>query len=259
MTRNLLLALLFSVPIGQSSMAQSIEEENRESVHAATSDESESADLERVSKLIREKTNAFRKEEGRKPVEVNSKLADTVKYFASYMARENEYGHTADGKRPSQRAKEHGYDYCLVAENIAYAFDSRGFSTEKLAEEFFNGWKNSPGHRRNMLDPDVTETAVAIARSETGYYYAVQMFGRPKSQQIRFKIENHTQDPVTYSIGDQTFNLAPRVIRTHTRCRSADVKFTWPGENKADATITPENGDRFVVDRQKNHFQVEKK
>ena len=40
-------------------------------------------------------------------------------------------------------------------------------------------------------DPDVTETGVAVARSEkTGYYYGVQMFGRPKSAAVVFKVEN---------------------------------------------------------------------
>jgi uncharacterized protein YkwD len=41
------------------------------------------------------------------------------------------------------------------------------------------GWKRSPGHRRNLLAREATQTGVAVARSDQGYYYAVQLFGRP--------------------------------------------------------------------------------
>ena len=44
-----------------------------------------------------------------------------------------------------------------------------------------------------MLDADATETGISVARSEhTGYYYAVQMFGRPKSDAIEFQISNRS-------------------------------------------------------------------
>ena len=88
----------------------------------------------------------------------------TAQAFADYMARTDRYGHTADGNQPSDRAKARGYDYCIVLENIAYAFNSEGFTGEKLAGQFVTGWQNSPGHRRNMLDPDVTETGVAVLK-----------------------------------------------------------------------------------------------
>jgi len=41
-----------------------------------------------------------------------------------------------------------------------------------------------------MLDPDVTEIGVAIAQSEESqYFYAVQVFGRPKSLSIAFQFK----------------------------------------------------------------------
>ncbi|MBN9119626.1 MAG: CAP domain-containing protein, partial [Planctomycetes bacterium] len=207
---------------------------------------------------IVDRTNAFRKGEGRAPVATNADLAAAARYFADYMAANDEYGHTADGKGPGDRAKAHGYEYCIVLENIAYAFDSRGFDTGPLADEFFNGWKASPGHRKNMLDPDVTETAVAVARSaKTGYYYAVQMFGRPRSLAIEFKIENRSGEPVRYAVGGRTFELPPRVTRTHTRCRPAEVTFRWPGK-EAGTAVKPANGDRFAVTKDGAAFAVKK-
>jgi uncharacterized protein YkwD len=260
MTRNLLFAaLLVAWPLCAPAAAQTVEEENRESHQHPAPGKAGTPDLAKVAELIAQKTNEFRKKEGRQPVKPNEKLVATAQYFSGYMARTTEYGHTADGKRPSQRVKDRGYDYCIVAENIAYVYDSRGFATEQLAEKLFEGWKHSPEHRKNMLDPDVTETAVAVAHSDkNGYYYADQLFGRPKSMAIKFEVENKSGEAVSYAIGSRTFDLPPRVIRTHTRCRPGEVKFTWPGEDKPSATLNPKSGDRYDVTKEGGRFAVKK-
>ena len=102
-------------------------------------------------------TNEFREQEKQERVEINPQLQKAPQYFSGFMARTNRYGHKADGATPADRAKKFGYEYCIVAENIGYAYSSAGFTTEELAQEFFEGWKASPGHRRNMLDPDVKQ------------------------------------------------------------------------------------------------------
>jgi uncharacterized protein YkwD len=209
-------------------------------------------DLERVTQQIIEQTNQFRRAEGRGSVAVNAKLAATARDFAAFMARTDMYGHEADGRQPADRAKKHGYDYCLVAENIAYAFRSPGFTTEELAKQFVTGWQNSPGHRKNMLDPDVTETAVVIARSETtGYYYAVQLFGRPRSASIEFRIINRAGVAVRYAVEDRDYDLPPNVTMTHQLCRPEVVTFRWPSATDAPAapTVRPTAGDQYTVVR----------
>jgi len=214
-------------------------------------------DLAAAAKAIFGQTNAFRKKEGRGPVALDPKLAATAQYFADFMAKTDEYGHTADGHSPGERAKKHGYDYCIIAENIAYEFSSEGFDTGPLAERFVTGWEKSPPHRKNMLDPDVTQLGVAVARSEkTGYYYAVQDFGRPKSAAVVFKVENRAGEGVKYAIGDRTFDLAPRVIRTHTRCRPAELTFHWPGGKTE--PVKPAAGERLLVTKGKGGFTVKK-
>src|SRR5262249_19787116 len=131
--------------------------------------------------------------------------------------------------KPADRAKKHGYDYCLVLENIAYEYSSDGFTTDALAGALVKGWQESPGHRKNMLDPDVTETGVAVARREsTGYFYAVQMFGRPKSLAVEFKIANRSDATLEYTIGEDKYTLEPRHTQTHTRCRVEEVTFQSP-------------------------------
>ncbi len=204
-------------------------------------------DLDQTARLIIDRTNRFRQDQHRSPVTVNEQLSAAARDFAAWMAATDLYGHEADGRHPWDRARAHGYDYCLVAENIAYVWRSAAFSTDALAAEFVQGWEKSPGHRKNMLDPDVTETGVGVARSaDTGLYYAVQLFGRPKALRIEFQITNRAGAAVKYKVGDQTYDLQPRTIMTHELCRPADVA-VLAADGSVAATVKPANGERYAV------------
>jgi hypothetical protein len=163
------------------------------------------------------------------------------------MARTDKYGHTADGNPPTARAKQHGYDYCMVSENLAYQFSTAGFTTEELAQVFFQGWKHSPDHRQNMLDPAVTEVGVAVAQSEqTGNYYAVQMFGRPQSQTVEFQITNQADAVIQYEVGGQMLSLPPQFTRTHQQCLTAALIMHW-SDGQEPTTVQPKNQDHYVI------------
>jgi uncharacterized protein YkwD len=253
-------ATLLAIGLGTpAARAQHSEEQEVEKVEAPKVPDTSGKrpDFAAAATAIVEQTNAFRKKEGRGPVAVDGKLAADAKDFAEFMAKNDEYGHHADGSGPGERAKRHGYEYCLIGENIAYTFSSRGYDTGPLAEEFVNGWEKSPPHRRNMLDPDVTATGSAVARSDkTGYYYAVQLFGRPKSAAVVFKVENTAGANVKYTVGGRTFDLPPRTIRTHSRCRPAELKFDWPDGKTA--SVKSAGGDRFRVTKGPDGFAVKK-
>jgi uncharacterized protein YkwD len=204
-------------------------------------------DLDQADRQIIDRTNRFRQEQHRSAVTVNDKLSETARDFARWMAATDLYGHEADGRQPWDRAKAHGYDYCLVAENIAYVWRSSGFSTEALVSEFVEGWEKSPGHRKNMLDAAVTETGVGVARSkDTGLYYAVQLFGRPKSLRIEFRIANRASVAVKYKVGDHAYELQPRTTMTHELCRPEDVTLLAADGSPA-ATVKPAHGERYAV------------
>ncbi len=194
-------------------------------------------DIERVEQLVVEQINAFRAEQKLNKLAVDADLAEAAESFAAFMARTGKYGHEADGRTPSERAKAAGYQMCIVAENIAFQFRSTGFATPELAEAFVEGWKQSPGHRENIVDPDVTQTGVAVAKAADGKYYAVQMFGRPRSAMIRFQVVNRSGQRVTYAVDGEQMPLPVRATRTHERCRPA--KITIPGR---DEPIRPTDG-----------------
>ncbi len=202
----------------------------------------ETPDPARVMAIVIEGTNRFRQEQRLAAVEADSKLAATARDFADFMASTDKFSHAADGSEPSARARRHGYEYCLVSENIGYQFRSDGFKTAAdLADGFVEGWKRSPGHRKNLLDRDATDIGVAVARSpKTGRYYGVQVFGRPASRMIEFAVANESGERVEYRIGSAEYRLPGRTVRTHRECVAEPVGFN----GKA---LKPENGDRFAI------------
>ena len=117
--------------------------------------------------------NAQRQHQGLRPLVYNAQLDRMAKIQADNMARFQKMAHVLpDANLPSlgDRARYVGYTYGRIAENVALGFPN--------AETVVEGWMNSSGHRRNILDHEVGETGIAIARSSAGGLYYCQVFGR---------------------------------------------------------------------------------
>jgi uncharacterized protein YkwD len=210
-----------------------------------------------AARLIFDQTNAFRREQGRAVLKQSEVLVKTAQDFAEFMAGTDKYGHDADGNQPGDRAGKHGYEACILAENIAFQFNSEGFETKALAQALVEGWVNSPGHRQNMLDPDVTEAGMGVARSQaSGKYYAVQVFGRPKSESIKFSVANRTDEDISFTLGDQKQTLEAGYTSIQTMCRAEDLKFTWGEGEGQPVTLKPAGGETFVIRKKDGKFQV---
>jgi uncharacterized protein YkwD len=191
-------------------------------------------------------TNEFREQHNRGKLATNKKLAKAAQDFAEHMARTDRYGHQADGREPSERVSANEYDYCLVAENIAHRYSSAVYETGPLARAFVKGWIDSARHRKNILDSDVTEIGIGLARSDrSGRYYSVQLFARPKSEAMELEVANHSQSEIKYHFGDETFSLAPRLVRLHERCRPTKLVVRFPGQHPQ--TIDVASSRRYVV------------
>ncbi|MBK1722461.1 CAP domain-containing protein [Thiocystis violacea] len=202
-----------------------------------------------AAREIIDRNNTLRHENGLRPVVVDQSLQRAALDFAAFMASSGRYGHEADGGNPAARANRHGYDHCILAENIAYLFSAKGLGTEAVVETAFQGWCDSPGHRKNMLDPDVTQTGVAVARNRRGdAVYAVQLFGRPRSERRRFQVRNGSDTTIHYRLGAERYPLGPGVTRTHHVCRSEPLSLTEQG-HQSDVALTPGDGDRLAIFR----------
>ena len=203
-------------------------------------------DLPQTEIAIVEMTNAFRKENWLGVLKPNAVLAAAARAFAQYLAKSGKFAHEADGREPQQRAEAQGYRYCLVAENLAMNLDSRGFESRQLASEAVEGWKESPGHRANMLQAGVTEIGVAVVQApdKNPKYISVQLFGRPESLKIKFSLENRTGSPVRYALGEEAHTLSARTIVTHTMCDASLLTFENAGTS---AKFDVHNGDKFTA------------
>jgi hypothetical protein len=72
------------------------------------------------------------------------------------------------------------------------------------------------------------------------------MFGRPAELRIEFRVVNRSGREVSYQIGDRTFPLGPRFIRTHQRCRP-NSQIVLQISDESDKPIAIENGETLVV------------
>jgi hypothetical protein len=200
-------------------------------------------DLPQTEAAIIALTNAFRQEQRLGAVAPNRELEAAARWFAGYLARSGKFAHEADGRKPQQRAAAYGYRYCMVAENLALNLDSRGYTSERLAAEVVEGWKASPGHRRNLVEPDATEIGVAVARApdRDPKFISVQLFGRPESLKIEFQIRNLATVPVTYTITGESHRIEPRTIVTQGTCSAGQISFDRAGSWLTGVTL----GQRF--------------
>lgn len=211
-------------------------------------------DLPKVETAIVEMTNVFRKEQGLAGVAPNPLLTAAARAFAEYLARSETFSHTADGRQPSERVKAAGYSFCLIAENLALNLDSRGFETRQLARDAVEGWKESPGHRKNLMAPHVTEIGVAVAKAPgQEKYLSVQLFGRPESLMYSFSVRNETTETVHYAVGDDSHEVGPRITATHSVCTPATVTFTRAGNillgQRLEGRYVAESGTTYVTRR----------
>ncbi|MBD1859810.1 CAP domain-containing protein [Leptolyngbya sp. FACHB-1624] len=110
-------------------------------------------------------TNQQRAQFGLAPLSLNLTLNDVAEKHSQDMAGNNYFSHQGrDGSQPWDRMRAEGYNYSRAAENIAFG--------QPTAQDVVTAWMNSPGHRQNILDPNLQEIGV-------GYYdgYWTQNFG----------------------------------------------------------------------------------
>ena len=113
-------------------------------------------------------TNQFRKSKGLPALIMRDDLNAIADKHSEDMAKGRcNFGHVGYEKREAQVKRI--FQSCSMAENVAY-----GASTGK---EVVSLWKNSNGHRRNMLG-DYKYIGIGIARDQRGVVYYTQIFVR---------------------------------------------------------------------------------
>ncbi len=127
------------------------------------------ATVSRIFDLI----NAERRHRGLSALLFNAQLDQMANIQAQNMAHFQKMAHVIpEASLPAlgDRARYVAYPFGRLAENVALGYPD--------AETVVQGWMTSKGHRANILNPEVVETGIAIARSSNGGLYYCQVFGR---------------------------------------------------------------------------------
>jgi uncharacterized protein YkwD len=119
--------------------------------------------------------NVNRAAAGLAPLFVDPTLTAVASERANDMASRNYFSHTSpSGVTAFGIMDRYGMGNVLAAENIA----RNNYPDSQSAGTAFTGFMNSPGHRRNILDPALTRVGIAVAYSGEMKYYAVVFAGR---------------------------------------------------------------------------------
>ncbi len=136
-------------------------------------------DLRGLERETERRVNEARREHGLAPLSTSRKLQAVARAHSEDMARSGYFSHRSpDGVGPADRFRARGIAYRKVAENIA---ENRG--AEDTVAAAVEGWMRSPGHRANILDPEVTETGVGIAVDRDGSIFYTQLFRLPPPEE----------------------------------------------------------------------------
>ncbi|MEM6766587.1 MAG: CAP domain-containing protein [Bacteroidota bacterium] len=97
----------------------------------------------------------------------NSLLEEAAARHTNDMATNDHFSHTGtDGSKLGDRVRETGYTFATAGENIAWGYNS--------ISRVVQGWKESEGHCRNMMNPNITE----LGASEADNYWT-QVLAKP--------------------------------------------------------------------------------
>lgn len=134
------------------------------SVETASANCRISATASQVAQL----TNQVRAKYRLRPLRFNCRLYNAAQRHTIDMVNSNRISHRgSDGSSVGSRVKRSGYKFSAVAENVAQG--------QRTPSQVVNSWMNSPGHRRNILNPQYTDIGVGYANN-----YWTQVFAKPR-------------------------------------------------------------------------------
>lgn len=157
--------------------------------------------------------NQARHRLGLTTLSVDATLGQVAQAYSRAMARGGFYGHTdLQGHDVGDRLIAVGYGARMSAENIA-----RGQSSPSQVVE---GWLDSPGHRANILNPQLTHIGAGYAYTPTPAYhhYWTHVFATPDPSTSRDRSRYVAEaqqllDAARRAAGQPTLRHAPDLDR----------------------------------------------
>lgn len=155
----------------------------------------------RVALLVHEKVNQFRRQQGLEVLAYDEALKRIAAAHSRDMAARGYIAHVnPEGQDPTERAQLAGYPISTrldggtvkmgIGENIyqGHLYRSSAYSVEsgtkyvkhawltedQLAEAAVQGWKDSPGHRKNLLTDHYQRQGIGLALADDGKLFITQ-------------------------------------------------------------------------------------
>ena len=121
--------------------------------------------LNEIEDKIFDLTNKMRREYGVHELKLEDVLRDTARRHSDDMILRNFFSHNnPDGLSPEDRiCIEHRRLIGITSENIWYGSGYDPSGGNQIAEMVMTDWMNSPGHRRNILDPEFNHLGVGVS------------------------------------------------------------------------------------------------
>jgi uncharacterized protein YkwD len=107
--------------------------------------------------FARDIINQYRAEHGLKPVKLSAELTAAAKTHARDLSKWDRISHYgSDGSNPWDRVKRAGFKARVAAENVG--------TGQVDFSEVMKGWKDSPGHNKNLLLADADYMGIALVQ-----------------------------------------------------------------------------------------------
>ncbi|WP_044340382.1 CAP domain-containing protein [Rossellomorea aquimaris] len=131
--------------------------------------DAQTSDASGFVKQVVDLTNQERKKNGLNALKMDGELGNVAEMKSEDMKENDYFSHTSPTYgSPFEMMENFGVDYSTAAENIAVG--------QKTPESVVNAWMNSPGHRKNILNKQVTHIGVGTAKDPSQGIYWTQMF-----------------------------------------------------------------------------------
>jgi uncharacterized protein YkwD len=129
-------------------------------------------EIESLEEQCLGEVNRVRKAHHLAPLEFSGELLDVARDYSRRMAEEGFFAHNdPDGRTLRERVARANIRWHVIGENLAY---SNGYINPVAAS--MSGWMDSPGHRRNILDPEWRQTAIGAWISANGTVFFTEIF-----------------------------------------------------------------------------------
>jgi uncharacterized protein YkwD len=161
-----------------------------QSLHNPDGQNAAGGNLQTESEQLFALANQARRSVGVRQLQWDQSLAAAAFYHCKWMVQAGQIAHRYDAEPDlKERAADRGARFGVIEENVAIGSSAAGVHEE---------WMESPGHRANLLSPDVDSVGIAVIASR-GVLYAVADYAHGVPALTASQVEARVADLIRVS------------------------------------------------------------